>query len=192
MFTKMFAGSLLALGLLVARVAVSDDKPKDCCAANLACCKDKNACCEPKTRLGCCEKGLKCCAENKGCCAVVQKPGTEGSASDHHEAKACCGPSKTAAKLSSCCAAKMAASKADCCTMKLACCSDQTACCVAEAKTDCCENGLKCCMRKRIVAPLSRSAAPQERPVAMLRRRAAVPMPRNRPNLNRFQLHLVN
>ena len=41
MFTKLFAGSFLALGLLLTGAVAADEKPKDCCSAKLACCKEK-------------------------------------------------------------------------------------------------------------------------------------------------------
>ena len=52
MFTKLFAGSFLALGLLLTGAVVADEKAKDCCSAKLACCKEKSACCEADARLG--------------------------------------------------------------------------------------------------------------------------------------------
>ena len=42
MFTKLFAGSFLALGLLLTGAVAADEKPKDCCSAKLACCKEKD------------------------------------------------------------------------------------------------------------------------------------------------------
>jgi hypothetical protein len=60
MLTKLFAGSLLALGLLFAGVTAAAEKPQDCCAAKLACCAPRGGCCVADARLGCCDKGLKC------------------------------------------------------------------------------------------------------------------------------------
>ena len=73
MFTKLFVGSFLALGLLFTSINAADDAAKDCCAKKLACCQPTSACCVADVKLGCCEKGLKCCADDKGCCAAVQK-----------------------------------------------------------------------------------------------------------------------
>src|ERR1022692_1196903 len=129
MFTKLFAGSFLVLGLLLTGAAVADEKSKDCCSAKLACCKEKSACCEASARLGCCEKGLKCCAENKGCCAAVQKCCTEGLACCK-EAKACCGPTKAVAKA--------VEKKATCCTTKVAPSADKSDSGVTDAKRGCC------------------------------------------------------
>jgi len=71
MFTKLFAGSFLALGLLIA--GVDADKSQDCCSAKLACCNEMSACCVADAKLDCCDKGLKCCTDNNGCCDAVQK-----------------------------------------------------------------------------------------------------------------------
>ena len=96
MFTKLFAGSLLVLGLLFTGAFAAGEKFKDCCSSNLACCKEMSACCVADAKLGCCEKGLKCCTENNGCCAAIQKICIEG-ADCCNEAKPCCGlPSQNA------------------------------------------------------------------------------------------------
>ena len=61
MFTKLFAGSFLALGLLLTGAVAADEKPKDCCSANLACCKEKSACCEAKSsQAHICLDGHRC------------------------------------------------------------------------------------------------------------------------------------
>jgi hypothetical protein len=137
MFTRLFAGSFLVVGLLLTGAAGADEKTKDCCSAKLACCKEKSACCAADVRLGCCEKGMKCCAEKKACCSAVQKCCTEGLACCK-EAKACCGPTKTVAKVAGCCEAKVAEKKASCCTPKVACCADKSASSVTDAKSGCC------------------------------------------------------
>ncbi len=90
MYMKLFAGSLLALGLSFTSLNANVEATKDCCARKLACCASKGACCLADTKLGCCEQGMKCCADNKGCCAAVQKCCTSGSACCN-ESKACCG-----------------------------------------------------------------------------------------------------
>lgn len=108
MFTKLFAGSFLSLGLLLAGSGGAEEAAKDCCSLKLACCKAKSACCVADARLGCCEKGMKCCEDEKACCAAVQKCCLEGSACCA-ESKACCGAEESpenAAKAGCCDAAK--------------------------------------------------------------------------------------
>jgi hypothetical protein len=103
MFTKLFPGLFLSLGLVFAGAPAADKAaPQDCCQQKLACCAKDKACCVATTRLGCCAKGMDCCAKNKACCAAVQKCCQEG-AKCCDAAKACCGPTVT----------KPAASKGD-------------------------------------------------------------------------------
>lgn len=143
MFTKLFVGSFLTLGLLLTGAVDGDDKAKDCCSAKLACCKEKSACCVADTRLGCCEKGMKCCAENKGCCAAVQKCCTEGMACCK-EAKACCGPKKSVGKGADCCSTTVVETKASCCTTKISGGADKSACGLVEGKIGSGEKGMTC------------------------------------------------
>ena len=63
MLTKVFIGSILTLGVLLAGIALADKPTKDCCSAKLACCNPQIACCTADVKPGCCEKGMKCFAK---------------------------------------------------------------------------------------------------------------------------------
>jgi hypothetical protein len=140
MLLKLFAGSILGLGLLLPGVA-AEQKPLDCCAANLACCRANLPCCQSAAKAGCCAKGQKCCAEGMACCTVAHQTSAKRVAS------------LTGAKACSCCAMKTTPKAgvqvADCCTAKLACCATKSACCSAKAKPACCQAGKKCCAENK-------------------------------------------
>ena len=74
MFMKLFAGSLLGLGMLVSGAVSADQKSQDCCAAKLACCQPKSACC-----------GATKAAEKTASCCTMKLDGGDA-------VKACCGP----------------------------------------------------------------------------------------------------
>lgn len=104
MFTKIFAGALLSVGLVfagflagqgasqdgLAVASAAEDKQEDCCKKQLACCSKDKACCAASAKIGCCAKGMKCCDKDAACCATVQECCKAGGACCD-EVKACCG-----------------------------------------------------------------------------------------------------
>src|SRR5262249_36775318 len=87
MFTKIFGGLVLSLGMLATGLG-SGPGLGDCCQLQMACCSQGMTCC-PTCCVGCdgnsacCTAKPDCCAAGEACCA---------------EAQACCSQTTKAAK----------------------------------------------------------------------------------------------
>ena len=71
MFTTIFSGLVLSLGLLGTGLDF-DANPVQCCTNQIGCCTTCQACCP-----ACCAPGMPCCGEDARCCLATQAPAAQ-------------------------------------------------------------------------------------------------------------------
>ena len=112
MLTKLLAGAILGVGLMMSALPAANEAASDCCALNLACCEEGAACCAGDAPR-CCVEGLACCEAGAACCVgAAPRCCVEGLA--------CCEENQA------CCQAP-----ASCCAPAKACCQPAAACCAS-------------------------------------------------------------
>src|SRR5205085_4288578 len=95
MFTQIFGGLILSLGLLSTGLSLGNQQPADCCASLMACCSQGKACCLATGKMECRDNPAGCCSAAQNCCAA--------GAACCQQALPCCG--QTVKTVAACCAA---------------------------------------------------------------------------------------